>query len=60
MKVGDMVLPDFPDHRKDWRSEWPDHMTGVIIEKTKWGTYVVMTPLRSEEVNIEYLVEVIS
>ena len=59
MKVRDMVLPDFPGHRKDWRRDWPDNMTGVIIEETKWGTYVVMTPLRSEEVNIEYLVEVI-
>lgn len=54
-----MVLPDFPSHRSDWRTDWPDDMTGVIIEETKWKTYVVMTPLRSEEVNIEYLVEVV-
>ena len=40
MKVGDMVLPDFPTHRKDWREDWPDDMTGVIIEKTKWGERV--------------------
>ena len=59
MKVGDMVFPDFPVHRDDWRAEWPDHMTGVIIEETKWNTYVVLTPFRTEEVNIEYLVAVI-
>lgn len=59
MRVGDMVLPDFPEHRADWRGVWPDDMSGVIIEKTKWGTYVVMTPNRVEEVNIEYLVEVV-
>jgi len=59
MKVGDMVLPDFPAHRNDWREDWPDNMTGVIIEETPWDTYVVMTSLRVEEVNIEYLVEVV-
>ena len=59
MKVGDLVLPDFPVHRNDWRGDWPDDMLGVIIEETPWNTYVVMTPLRAEEVNIEYLVEVI-
>jgi len=56
MQVGDMVLSDFPPHRDDWRSNWPDNMAGVIIEKTEWNTYVIMTPLRAEEVNIEYLV----
>ena len=60
MKVGDMVFPDFPTHRNDWREDWPDDMAGMIIEETGWSTYVVMTPLRSEEVNIEYLVELIS
>lgn len=59
MNVGDMVLPDFPTHRNDWREDWPDNVAGVIIEKTKWDTYVVMTPLRAEEVNIEYLVEIV-
>jgi len=59
MKVGDMVLPDFPEHRADWRGDWPDDMTGVIVEETKWGTYVIMTPLRAEEVNIEYLVAIV-
>lgn len=59
MNVGDMVLPDFPEHRSDWRAEWPAHMTGVIVEETKWSTYVIMTPLRAEEVNIEYLVAVV-
>ena len=59
MRVGDMVLPDFPSHRDDWRADWPDNMTGVIIEKTEWGTYVIMTPHRSEEVNIEYLVALV-
>jgi len=59
MRVGDMVLSDFPAHRHDWREDWPDGMPGVIIEETTWGTYVVMTPIRAEEVNIEYLVEVI-
>jgi hypothetical protein len=56
VKVGDMVLPDFPEHRADWQEGWPSDVTGVIIEKTKWNTYIVMTSLRSEEVNIEYLV----
>jgi len=51
-----MVLPDFPEHRADWQEGWPSDVTGVIIEKTKWNTYIVMTSLRSEEVNIEYLV----
>lgn len=59
MKVGKTVLPDFPEHRDDWRTDWPDSMIGVIIEETKWNTFIVMTPLRAEEVNIEYLVEVV-
>jgi hypothetical protein len=60
MKVGDLVLPDFPEHRADWRDDWPDDMTGVIVEETKWNTYVVVTSLRTKEVNIEYLVKVIN
>ena len=59
MKVGDIVLPDFPAHRADWRSGWPDTVAGVIIEETAWNTFVVMTPLRAEEVNSEYIVVVI-
>jgi hypothetical protein len=59
MKVGDLVLPDFPLHRDDWRSEWPDNMSGVIVEETKWETYVIMTPALVQEVSIEYLVALI-
>jgi hypothetical protein len=56
MRVGDMVLPDFPEHRTDWRSDWPDNMLGIIIEETPWDTFIIMTLLRAEDVNIEYLV----
>ncbi len=59
MKVGSMVIPDWPANRHDWREDWPENMAGVIIEETKWNTYVVMTPFRAEEVNIEYLVEIV-
>ena len=59
MKVGDIVLPDFPEHRVDWRADWPDNMPGVIVEESPWNTFIVMTPLRAEDVNIEYLVKVI-
>ena len=59
MKVGKMVLPDFPGNRSDWRTDWPDDMPGVIIEETQWNTFVVMTPYRAEEINIEYLVEIV-
>ena len=59
MKVGDIVLPDFPEHRVDWRSDWPDHIPGVIIEESPWDTFTVMTPLRAEDVSIEYLVQVV-
>jgi hypothetical protein len=59
MKVGDIVLPDFPEHRNDWRQGWPDDLPGVILEVTPYDTFIVMTPLRAEEVNIEYLVELV-
>ena len=59
MKVGDMVIPDFPEHRADWRAGWPDNMTGVVIEVTKWGSLIVMSPYRTEEVTIEYLVALV-
>lgn len=61
MKVGDLVLPDFPSHRKDWREDWPDNTPGVIIEEHfKGKLFTVMTPMRQEEVAIDYLVEVVS
>ena len=60
MKVGDMVLPDFPTHRADWREDWPDHTPGVIVEEHFRGKlFTVMTPTRKEEVCIDYLVEVV-
>lgn len=60
MRVGDMVLPDFPDHRHDWREDWPDHVVGVIIEEHFRGKlFTVMTPSCLEEVAIDYLVEVV-
>ena len=58
MKVGDMVLPDFPAHRSDWREDWPDNTVGVIVEEHFRGkVFTVMTPGRLEEVAIDYLVE---
>lgn len=59
MKIGSLVLPDFPEHRDDWRHDWPDDIPGVVLEVTPYNTFVVMTPLREEEVNIEYLVALI-
>ena len=61
MKVGSMVLPDFPEHRHDWRELWPDDTIGVVIEEHFRGkTFTVMTPTHIEEVAIDYLVEVVS
>ncbi len=61
MKVGDMVLPDFPEHRHDWREDWPDDQIGIIVKEDLRGTlFVIMTPTYLEEVNIDYLVEVSS
>ena len=55
-----MVLPDFPDHRHDWREDWPDDVVGVIIEEHFRGKlFTVMTPSCLEEVAIDYLVEVV-
>ena len=59
MKVGDLVLPDFPSHRLDWRSDWPDDMIGIIVEEPVRHCYKVMTPVQQEDVNIEYLVKVV-
>jgi hypothetical protein len=60
MKVGDMVLPDFPENRYDWREDWPDNEVGVIIEEHFRGTlFVIMVAGGQEEVNIDYLVEVV-
>ena len=60
MKVGDMVYPDFPEHRSDWRTDWPDNTMGIIVEEHFRGKlFTVMTPVRQEEISVEYLVEVI-
>lgn len=59
MRVGDLVYPDFPENRLDWRAEWPDNLLGIVVEETKWNTFVIMTELKSEEVNIEYLVALV-
>ena len=60
MKVGDMVYPDFPEHRSDWRADWPDNTMGIIVEEHFRGKlFTVMTPVRQEEISVEYLVEVI-
>ena len=60
MKVGDMVLPDFPTYRKDWREDWPDNTVGVIVEEHFRGKlFTVMTPTRQEEVAIDYLVALV-
>ena len=61
MKVGSMVFPDFPEHRYDWREDWPDDTVGVIVEEHFRGKlFTVMTPSCLEEVAIDYLVEVVS
>ena len=61
MQVGDMVLPDFPAHREDWREDWPDNMVGVIIEEHFRGKlFTIMTPAYYEEVAIDYLVKVVN
>ena len=61
MQVGDLVLPDFPPHREDWREDWPDNTPGVIVEEHFRGKlFTVMTPMCQEEVAIDYLVEVVS
>ena len=61
MKVGSMVLPDFPEHRQDWRTDWPDSTVGVIVEEHFRGkVYTVMTPSHLEEVSIDYLVEIVN
>ena len=60
MKVGDMVFPDFPPHRDDWRKDWPDKTVGIIIEEHFRGKlFTIMTPTHKEEVCIDYLVEII-
>ena len=60
MKVGSMVLPDFPPHRLDWREDWPDCTMGIIIEEHFRGKlFTVMTPNCLEEVSVDYLVEVV-
>ena len=42
MKVGSMVLQDFPEHRHDWREDWPDNFPGIILEENEFSTYTVM------------------
>tara|TARA_B100000029_G_scaffold400211_1_gene399070 strand:- start:26 stop:208 length:183 start_codon:yes stop_codon:yes gene_type:complete len=60
MKVGDMVLPDFPPHRDDWRADWPDNTVGIIVEEHFRGKlFTVMTPMYQEEICIDYLVEIV-
>jgi hypothetical protein len=59
MKVGDLVLPDFPENRSDWRNHWPAGFPGVIIHEHDRGCYTVMTPFRTEDINIEYLVKIV-
>ena len=61
MRVGSMVLPDFPENRNDWREDWPDNTIGVIVEEHFRGkVFTIMTPSHLEEVAIDYLVEIIS
>ena len=59
MKIGDIVLPDYPGYRLDWRSDWPDYMLGIIVEEIKCNTFIIMSPLGFKEVNLEYLVVII-
>ena len=58
MKVGDLVFPDFPENRVDWRGDWPDDLPGMIIQEHAGGCYAVMTSFRTKDVNIEYLVKI--
>ena len=59
MKVGDLVLPDFPPNRTDWRSDWPDNVPGIVVCDQGFGVYTVMTSDYMQEVNICYLVEIV-
>lgn len=59
MKVGSMVLPDFPTNRKDWRADWPDGSPGIVLEEHEFNVYTIMAGTWVEEVNIEYLVEIV-
>ena len=60
MKVGSMVLQDFPENRHDWREDWPDNIVGIIVEEHFRGkVFTILTPSRCEEVAIDYLVEVV-
>lgn len=60
MKAGDLVFPDFPLNRFDWREKWPDDTVGIVVEEHFRGKlFTVMTPGHLEEVTIDYLVEVV-
>ena len=59
MKVGDLAYPDFPENRLDWREEWPDNSPGIIIEETRYDTFVIMTSCKTKEVCGEYLVALV-
>ena len=59
MQVGTMVLPDFPANRYDWKEDWPDDTPGVILEVHEFNSYTIMAGDWIEEVNIEYLVEIV-
>jgi len=56
MRPGDLVYPDFPENRLDWREEWPDNSPGIIIEETRYDIFVIMTSCKTKEVCGEYLV----
>ncbi len=60
MKAGDLVLPDFPPGCHDWRKDWPDGFPGVVLEAHETNnTCTVMAGPWIEEVNVEYLVEIV-
>jgi hypothetical protein len=59
MKVATMVLPDWPANRHDWREDWPDDTPAVILEVHKFNSYTIMAGDWIEEVNGEYLVEIV-
>ena len=59
MQTGDLVLPDWPANRDDWREDWPDDIAGIVLQEHEFNTYTIMAGSWIEEVNIEYLVEIV-
>ena len=60
MKVGDIVLFDFPGHRYEWSRDYPDDSIGLIVGEDEHECFEVMTQKNGvEEIHGHYLVALV-